>query len=79
MFKKTLLILFLWGSLAFCEDKNIISSVVENKPKMTFLDSVVEFNKMGGIFIYSLYLLSIISLAYILERFFFYNFSKKII
>ncbi|MEJ5283434.1 MAG: MotA/TolQ/ExbB proton channel family protein [Brevinematia bacterium] len=77
MFKKALILIFIVG-FAFCEETNIATSAIEKKPKITFLDSFAEFNRMGGIFIYPLYLLSIIGLAYVLERFFFYNFKRKL-
>ncbi|MCX7820144.1 MAG: MotA/TolQ/ExbB proton channel family protein [Brevinematales bacterium] len=77
MFNRALVIFLLISSFAFGEGETN-AKVIEKKPKITFLDSFVEFNKMGGIFIYPLYALSILGLAYVLERFFFYNFKKKL-
>lgn len=67
------------GNLQVSNLTNHVMSVETAKPqKISFFDSIAEFNRMGGIFIYPLYLLSIIGLAYILERFFFYYFKKKL-
>jgi len=78
--------LLLLSSLVFGETNSVetnpapssIQQVIEKKPSLGFVDSFLEFNRMGGIFMYPLYLLSIIGVAYVLERFFFYNFKRKL-
>lgn len=82
MFKWYFAFLSLFFTLSFAEtnfdSNNLESHFVSKKTSVSFVDSFVEFNRMGGIFIYPLYLLSIIGLAYVLERFFFYNFKRKL-
>ncbi len=84
MFKKVLICSLFISTLVFGES-NILNSntgsveqVVQKKPNISFIDTFLEFNRMGGIFMYPLYLLSILGLAYILERFFFYYFKRKL-
>ncbi|MGC8765550.1 MAG: MotA/TolQ/ExbB proton channel family protein [Brevinematia bacterium] len=87
MFKLAILaFLFIFNS-GFTETNISLSNVTETnisavtrypKANVSFIDSFLEFNRMGGIFMYPLYLLSILGLAYILERFFFYNFKRKL-
>ncbi len=78
---KWLIMLCLFVSTIFGEtNTNLIENIskIEKKTKLSFVDTFAEFNRMGGIFIYPLYLLSIIALAYILERFFYYNMKRKL-
>ncbi len=82
MFKKVLICSLFISTLVFGES-NILNSntgsveqVVQKKPNISFIDTFLEFNRMGGIFMYPLYLLSILGLAYILERLLLF-FQKK--
>jgi len=88
MFKKVFVLLILFTGFGFSEtnlsstltntNNLLVQQVVAGKPKVNFIDSFLDFTRMGGIFMYPLYLLSILGVAYVLERFFFYNIKRKL-
>ncbi|NPV38235.1 MotA/TolQ/ExbB proton channel family protein [Brevinematales bacterium NS] len=78
---------WLWTLLAvvstgFAQETNL-STIAQEAPsktvaKVSFMDTLLEFHRMGGVFMYPLYILSVLGLAYVLERFVFYTFRQKL-
>jgi len=68
---------------AFAQDTTpaltTVSNIAQNPgPHGTIFSTLLEFHRMGGVFMYPLYLLSVLGLAYVLERFVFYTFGQKL-
>ncbi|MFN4217260.1 MAG: MotA/TolQ/ExbB proton channel family protein, partial [Brevinematales bacterium] len=80
--KQWIWILFAVASTPFAQETNIPAinqaAISKTVAKVSFMDTLLEFHRMGGVFMYPLYILSILGLAYVLERFVFYTFKQKL-
>ncbi|MCX7882260.1 MAG: MotA/TolQ/ExbB proton channel family protein [Brevinematales bacterium] len=75
-------ILWVVVSAGFGQETNVAPLAQETSSKVgvnvSFLDTLLEFHRMGGVFMYPLYFLSVLGLAYVLERFVFYTLRQQL-
>ncbi len=69
---------WLWLFLGAVGSMFAQDGMVSAGPRVSFLGTLLEFHRMGGVFMYPLYVLSVLGLAYVLERFVFYTFCQKV-